>query len=416
VAIKGNQIVALGGTEALKNQYPSFRQIDCSGMLVIPGLIDTHVHTCQQMARGIADEVPGNVWLKQVVNFEALMDEKDVYWSALLACLEMIKSGTTCFVEACANPIYYDAVGEAIKESGIKAILTRSTVEIPDSDWAFPAKFSETSSQAIDNSLRMINKWNGAEKGKIRAWFGWRQIWNVSVGLLREMTQKAKNLGIGIHTHAGTRRTGQIESLEKEELLGPHLLIAHSVRYTRREIELIKNHDVKIVHCPAASMHGAYGSASVGLFPEMLERGVTVSLGCDGAANNNKLDMVEEMRMVALIHKETRIDPNVIPKTTAFRMATVNGARAVGWEDEIGSLSVGKRADIAVVDFKKPHLVPVFDPLSNLVYAANGQDVKTVIIDGEIIMEDRKVLTLNEEEIFENVNNRIKKFSAYLRS
>lgn len=416
LAIRGNQIVAKGKTAALKEEFPSFRQIDCSGMLLIPGLIDTHVHTCQQIARGIADEMPGNAWLERVVNFEALMNEEDVYWSTILACLEMIKSGTTCFVEACANPLYYDAVGEAIKESGLKAILTRSTVEIPDSDWIFPGSFVETSSQALENSLKMIEKWEGAGEGKIRAWFGCRQIWNVSEELLKEMTQMAERMGVGIHTHAGTRRTGQIEGLEKLELLGPHLLIAHSIRYSRREIELIKKYNVKICHCPAASMHGSYGSAAIGLFPEMIEKGVTVSLGCDGAANNNKLDMIEEMRMAAMIHKEARIDPKAIPKETAFRMATLNGARAIGWEDKIGSLAIGKRADITIVDFKKPHLVPIFDPLSNLVYASNGQDVKTVIIDGEIIMEDRVVRTLDEEEILRQVYQRTERlYTSFMR-
>jgi len=410
LAIRGNQIEAVGETGALKREFPSFQQIDCSGTLLMPGLIDTHVHTCQQFARGIADEIPGNAWLERVVNFEAKMNEEDVYWSALLACLEMVKSGTTCFVEACANPLYYDAVGEAVKESGMKAVLTRSNVEIPDPDWVFPGSFVETSSQILENNLKMVEKWNGAGDGKIRAWFGWRQIWNVSAGLLKEMTSKAKDLGVGIHTHAGTRRTGQIQALENLGLLGPHLLIAHSIRYSRREVELIKNYDVKICHCPAGSMHGAYGSAAVGLFPEMLEKGVTVTLGCDGAANNNKLDMIEEMRMAAMIHKEARIDPKAVPKETAFRMATLNGARAIGWEDEIGSLTVGKRADITVLDLRKPHLVPVFDPLSNLIYASNGQDVKTVVIDGEVIMEDRRILTLNEEEIIRQVCQRTEKY------
>jgi 5-methylthioadenosine/S-adenosylhomocysteine deaminase len=157
-------------------------------------------------------------------------------------------------------------------------------------------------------------------------------------------------------------------------------------------------------------MHGAYGSASIGFFPEMVAKGVTVALGCDGAANNNKLDMIEEMRIAATIHKEIRMDPKIMSKETALRMATVNGAQAIGLEDQIGSLTIGKRADIVIVDLRKPHLIPIFDPISNLVYASNGQDVSTVIIDGEIIMENRVVTTLNENEILDQVSKRVERF------
>jgi 5-methylthioadenosine/S-adenosylhomocysteine deaminase len=411
VAIAGDRIVDVGPAAEVGERVRPARVLDCAGKAVLPGLVDCHVHTCQQLARGLADDVSVLDWLSRIVAFEAAMNEQDVYASVKAACLEMIKSGTTGFVEGCANPFYIDAAGQAIVDSGLRAILTRSTMEIQESDWSAPDPFLMDAEANYNGTRQMIERWNGAANGRISAWASWRQQWNLSDELLVRIVKLAREHGVGIHAHLSTRRYGQIELLDRLGLLGPDLMFAHAIRYTAREVELIALNDVKIDHNPGASMHGAYGSAVAGQYPEMLDKGVCVCLGCDGAANSNTLDMFQAIRLAATLHKEMRQDATVIPATQALQMGTLNGARACQWNDA-GALVPGKKADLIVVDLLQPHLMPLHNVINNLVYCASGQDVTTTIVDGRILMENRQVAAMDERRVLAEAAERAERIAA----
>jgi 5-methylthioadenosine/S-adenosylhomocysteine deaminase len=250
----------------------------------------------------------------------------------------------------------------------------------------------------------MIDRWNGAAGGRIQAWVGWRQQWNLSDELLTRIVALARERCVGLHGHLSTRRFGQIEHLDRLGVLWPDMVFAHAIRFSGREIELIRNYDVKINHNPGASMHGAYGSAVAGQFPELLERGVHVCLGCDGAANNNTLDMFFEMRLASTLHKEMRQNARVISPFQSLTMATGHGAAALRHGDALGVLAAGRLADLIAVDLQQPHLQPVHDVISNLVYCARGNDVSLTIVDGRILMEDRRVLSLDEKKTLEQAS------------
>jgi 5-methylthioadenosine/S-adenosylhomocysteine deaminase len=405
LAIKDGVIVDLGPADVVTPRVSARRVLDTTGQAVLPGLVDCHIHTCQQIARGLADDINVLDWLTRIVAVEGAMDEDDVNVSVKAACLEMIKSGTTGFIEACGNPYFADAMAEAVVESGLRGVMTRSTMELPEPDWQAPDPFVMDAESNLTATRSLIEKWHGAAGGRISAWAGWRQQWNLSDELLVAVVALAREYGVGLHGHLATRRFGQIELLDRLGVLGPDLVFAHSIRYTARDRQLIKLNGVNINHNPGASMHGAYGSAPMGCFPEMVEEGINVCLGCDGAANGNTLDMFQVMRLAATLHKEMRLDPLAISPRDAFAMATRNGARAAMWPDG-GELKVGNKADVIAVNLMQPHLMPVHDVLNNLVYCASGQDVVTTIVAGQVLMEDRRVTTLDEARILSDLQTR----------
>jgi 5-methylthioadenosine/S-adenosylhomocysteine deaminase len=405
LAIRDGVIVDSGPADVVTSRVNARRVIDTTGQAVMPGLVDCHIHTCQQMARGLADDINVLDWLTRIVAVEGAMDEDDVSVSVKAACLEMIKSGTTGFIEACGNPYFADAMGEAVLESGLRGVMTRSTMELAEPDWSAPDPFLMDAESNLKATRELIEKWHGRGNGRISAWTGWRQQWNLSDELLVAVVGLAREYGVGLHGHLATRRFGQIELLDRLGVLGPDMVFAHSIRYTARDRQLIKLNGVNINHNPAASMHGAYGSAPMGCFPEMVEEGINVCLGCDGAANGNTLDMFQVMRLAATLHKEMRLDPLAISPEQAFAMATRNGARAAMWPDG-GELKVGDKADVIAIDLMQPHLLPAYNVLNNLVYCASGQDVVTTIEAGQVLMEDRRVTTLDEAKVLSDLQTR----------
>lgn len=411
VAIAGNLIVQVGSRADVRARVSPRRVLDCSGKAVMPGLIDLHVHACQQLARGLADDVGVLEWLGRVVAFEAAMDEDDVYASVKAACLEMIKGGTTGFVEGCANPFYIDAAGQAIADSGLRAILTRSTMEMQEPDWKTPDPFVMDAASNLRATGELIDRWNGAADGRISAWASWRQQWNLSDELVRDLLGLARERGVGLAAHLSTRRYGQIAHLNRLGVLGPDMIFAHAIRFTGEELDLISQHNIKIDHNPGASMHGAYGSARAGQYPEMLARGVCVGLGCDSAANSNTLDMFNAMRLAATLHKEARSDATAITAAQAFAMGTTNGATACGWAD-VGAIATGNRADLVVVDLMKPHLVPIHHVVNTLVYAVGAKDVVTTIVEGRVLMEDRVVASMDEDRTLATADERAARVAA----
>jgi len=419
VAIEADRVVAVGKTEELKREYSAERVLDASRMVVLPGLVDCHVHLAQALIRGCADDVSLVEWLKERVwPLQGHYTREDGKISALLCMLEMIKSGTTCFVESMLHTRYgFDGIAEAVEKSGMRAILSKTVMDIAGygtQRGIMHEGMIETKEQSLDEAVRVIRKWDGKARGRIHVWFGPRTPGACSPELYREVSQLAKEYHTGVTMHlAEVKEDVQytkkefnllpVEFAKSVDLLGPNVLLAHAVWLTSKEIRMLAESKTKVCHCPASNMKLASGVAKV---PEMLKAGVTVSLGCDGGPSNNCYDMIREMKLTALLHKVHSLDPMVMPAESVIEMATVNGSEAIGLSKEIGAIMPGKKADIILIDFKKPHLTPLHNPVSHMVYAANGSDVHTVIVDGKVLMENREVKTIDEQQVLEEAEER----------
>jgi 5-methylthioadenosine/S-adenosylhomocysteine deaminase len=360
--------------------------IDARNKIVMPGLINTHSHIAMTLLRGVADDLPLRKWLRdEIWPIESKLEEKHVYAGSLLGCLEMIKTGTTCF-----NDMYFfmDSIARSIRESGIRGVISHAM---------FGGEIE------IKKAKESIEKYSG---GRIKVFFGPHSPYTCSEELLIKTKELAEEYNAGIHIHIAETEE-EVEKSRKEKgkrpfeyldsigFLGKNVICAHSVWVSKKEIKIIKNRGVKISHNPISNAKIACGIAPV---PEYVQAGITVSLGTDGAASNNNLDMFEEMKACALIHKMNKKDASVLPAQKVLEFATINGAKALGM-DEIGSIEVGKKADIILVGIDKPNLTPMTNPASHLVYAAKGSDVETVIIDGSIIMQDKNLRTLDESQV-----------------
>ncbi len=414
IAIDGNRIVALGKShEIISNK--GAREIDAGGKLVLPGLIDGHNHPVQYLSKGIGDDVHIHRWLyERVYPYEANLTPEDVYCGALGNFVEMIKAGTTCFNDP--GGYHVESVIRAVREVGIRGIVSRSTRDIGDPAFPLPPALSESTDEALGRGEDLVREWNGAENDRIRAWFSLRYVYNVSDRLCTEIKRLADSYNVGIHAHLAAQRAETeevkrrwgvrpVERYHKLGLLGKNLYLVHMGWVNVREIRFLKGSGVKVCHCPAASMHGAYGNISHGMFPKMVDRGLTITLGTDSATAGRFLDMVRIMYLAACAHKDVYTDPQVMGAHKALEMATIDGAKGLLWDDAIGSPEVGKRADLIIIDTGGQEWHPMLDPVSNLIYSASGGSVETVIIDGRIVMEGKRMLTVDEGEVRAGVND-----------
>ena len=415
VAIDGNKVVAAGKTSELKKEYRADVKINCSEKLVLPGFVDCHVHQAQALIRGCADDLSLVSWLKERVHpLQGAYTSKDGELSAKLCCLEMLKSGTTCFVESGMHWKYgLDEIAKVVEKIGIRAALTkklmnlRGYADIPDAIVDSMAEDGETS---MRQNIEMFEKWHGKANNRIHVWFGPRTPGGATVEYFREIAENAHNRKTGITLHLAEVKD-DIRYMRNEfnmtpmqfaqhcGLVGEHVIYAHGVWIPESDFKILHETKSTVCHCPASNLKLASGFAPI---PEMLKAGVNVALGCDGGPSDDCYDMIREMKLAAVIHKGRLLDPTVLPAEQALEMATLNGARATTWGKELGSIEPGKLADIIIINQSKPHLVPVRNPVSTLVYAANGSDVETVIVDGKIVMKNRKLLTLDEEKIVED--------------
>jgi cytosine/adenosine deaminase-related metal-dependent hydrolase len=405
VVVSEKRIVEVGPSREILPRYTGRPLIDASGMLVIPGLIDAHNHPNQYLSRGIGDDVDVMTWLtKRVFPYETHLSEEEAYIGALANFAEMIQFGTTCFNEP--GGYFSDAVGEAARAIGIRGILNRSTRDVSEPGVPAPPKLFETVEQNLRGGEAIVKKWNGAEGGRIRAWYSLRHSFSVSDELARGIRDLARAAGVGVHIHAAVgdfenelalERFGKrsLERLYDLELFGPNLYLVHMGSVNDRELDWLKQHDVKVSHCPSASMFGSYGVIQAKRIPAMVAKGITVSLGTDSATAGRFLDMVRCMYLAACAHKDAYGDPNVMGAFKALEMATTDGARACLWDDEIGSLEPGKLADITIIDTRGHDWTACRDTVRNLVYAANGTSVDTVIVDGRVLMRHRTLLTVD---------------------
>lgn len=378
--------------------------IDARGCAVLPGFVQTHVHLCQTLFRGAADDLPLIDWLKKRVwPMEAAHTPQSVRASARLSIAEMIKGGTTCALTMETVNHTVEAL-RAAEETGFRATIGKCMMDKGDN---VPLELHEETSASIRESLALIEEWHGRADGRIRCCFAPRFAISCTRELLLEVGRLALERGLMVHTHASENRD-EIEMVERETgmrnclyldslgLTGSHVALAHCVHLDDEEISTLQRTGTHVLHCPSSNLKLGSGIARIS---ELLEQGVSVSLGADGAPCNNRLDMLTEMRTAALLQKVSR-GADALPARRALRLATIDGARALGLDDEIGSLEAGKRADISIINLSDIHLTPrAPDAVSAIVYAALASDVRTVIIDGQLVMRDRQLLTMNEREV-----------------
>jgi len=366
--------------------------IDAHGGYVLPGLIQTHIHLCQTLFRGYADDLPLMDWLRtRVWPMEAAHTAQSLRAATRLATTELLCSGTTT-VLTMETVHETDVVFEEVAASGLRAAIGKCMM---DFDAQVPKRLQEQTRASIDESVAIRARWHGAANGRLHAAFAPRFAVSCSRELLEAVADLSGAEHALVHTHASESRdeiaivqqlTGarsNIEYLAAVRLASPHLCAAHCVWADDRDQRLLADHDIKVMHCPGSNLKLGSGIAPVA---EMRARGITVSLGADGAACNNRLDMFEEMRLAAVLQAMRR-SPGVLGARDVLWMATRAGARTLGLERELGSLEPGKKADLIVVDRDRPHLAPGPDPYSTLVYAARGSDVRTTIVDGEPLVD-----------------------------
>ncbi len=417
IAIKDNRIAAVGKTDSLLRQYSGDQVIDVKGKLIIPGLIDTHVHLAQALIRGCADDMALIQWLcERVWVLQGNFTHDDGYVSARLCIAEMLKSGTTTFLESMLAHRYgFDGIARAVDESGIRACLAGIVMDIgtyaTQSSSMHPGMV-ESRETSLFGVLDMHSKWHGAANDRVHVWFGPRTPGGVSSELYREMSDYAHQRDMGITMHLAEVEADKIFLNEKYGispvyyaesvgLLGPKTVLVHMVWLARADIDKLAETRTSVSHNPSSNSKLASGVCKV---PQMLASGVNVALGCDGGPSNNDYDLVREMKLAAIIHKAVTNDPLIVPAETVLEMATINGARALGLEQEIGSLEVGKKADLVVIDLNRLHTTPSPNPISSLVYAATGAEVDTVVVDGRIVVEHGQLLTMDENEVMEQAH------------
>jgi 5-methylthioadenosine/S-adenosylhomocysteine deaminase len=399
VAIDGRDIVAVGTPEAIATQFIGRDSLDASGSVVLPGLINTHTHAPMVLYRGLADDLALMEWLQKYI-FPAeskTVSPEFVRAGTRLAALEMIQSGTTTYAD-----MYYfeEEIAGVTKDAGIRGVLGQTIIE-------FPAPDAKTPSEGIARASTFLREWAGDEL--IVPAIAPHAMYTLDTATLKAIRAVADRERAPVIIHlAETRdevriareryKTTPVQYLERIGFWGPRTIAAHGVWLTPADIRVLARRHVGLAHNPESNMKLASGTAPI---IDLRKASVPVGLGTDGAASNNDMDMFEAMRQAAFLHKLTSGDPRALPASAAIRMATIDGARALGLDREVGSLEAGKRADLIVVSMSGARQTPLYDPVSHLVYVTRGDDVRSTIVNGRFVMRDRRVLTLNEREVLD---------------
>jgi Cytosine deaminase and related metal-dependent hydrolases len=417
VLVEDNKIAQIGPNIPGKEVE---RVIDAGGKVLLPGFIQTHIHLCQTLFRGRADDLELIDWLRQRIwPLEAAHNEESVYYSALLGIGELIRSGTTTILDM-ETVNHTESAFQAILESGIRAVSGKVMM---DYGTEVPVALQEKTEQSLKESVELLEKWHGAAGGRIEYAFCPRFVVSCTEELLIGVRDLSAQYGVKVHTHASENRE-EISIVESERgmrnviyldhigLARPNLILAHSIWLDEEEKRIIRERGVKVTHCPGSNLKLASGVAEV---PELLEQGIPIGIGADGAPCNNNLDMFQEMRLTAFIQK-VKHGPTVMNAKTVLRMATMGGAHVLGLEDQIGSIEIGKLADLQLLDLEDFHVYPSFDAdwYSRVVYAATRGDVDTVMIDGQIVMESRIMKTVDKPLVLREADRTLKELLARL--
>ncbi|MFQ6123631.1 MAG: amidohydrolase family protein [Candidatus Heimdallarchaeota archaeon] len=417
ILIDNGAIVQLGKASEIRESADI--HIDAKGMIALPGLINTHVHLAQAMIRGCADDQGLIPWLRDYVwPLQGNYSAEDGKTSAQLCMIEMIKSGTTSFVESMIASRYgMDEIAKALHEIGMRGALSKIVMD----DFAYGTQKSimhegmiEDRQETIQEFRQMYARWH-KKNDQIFIWLGPRSLGACTPDLYREIAELAKECMTGVTMHLAEVKEDvtytiehfglkPAEFMKDVGLLGPNILFTHAIWLSDREIEILGQSHTNVTHCPASNMKLASGIAKV---PRLLKEGINVTIGTDGGPSNNTYDMLREMRLTSYLQKVRTLNPTVLPAESVLEMATIRGAKVLGLEEKIGSIEIGKRADLILVKFAdKPHLTPMYNPVSSLVYAACGSDVDTTLIDGQVIMRARKLQTIDELKVLEKAQKR----------
>jgi 5-methylthioadenosine/S-adenosylhomocysteine deaminase len=398
IAVDDGIIVAIGSAEEIASAYRPAETLQGNNRIVMPGLVNGHSHAAMTLLRGVADDVALMDWLNNYI-FPAEVEFVDADFVRIgteLACWEMIRGGTTTFVDMYYYP---DVIAEVVESCGLRALISATVIDQRSPD-------AENADDSISKGLAFIDRWQG-RNSRITPIFGPHANYTLNANQLRAVREAAVDADVAISIHMSespfelqySKDTYGLTSIELFESIGfldGPTIGAHVVWPTEAEISILAERKVGVIHNPTSNMKIASGISPVS---EMLQAGVRVGLGTDGAASNNDLDMWEEMRLAAFLQKVDRMDPEVMSASTVLTMATRGGAEAIGLGDSVGSLAVGMRADIIQVSFDDVHFIPTYDVISHLVYVADEQDVSSVVVDGKVLMKDREMLTIDTQRV-----------------
>lgn len=401
IAVEDGKISYIG--KDLPDSFAADEVIDGKGMLATAGMVNTHGHVSMTLLRSYADDMALMDWLENKIwPIEAKMNAKDIYWGAMLGIAEMLKSGTTCFADMYC---FMDDVARAVAETGIRANLSRGLIGLaPDKD------------DKLAENTQLVKDWQGYDNGRIRITYGPHAPYTCPVEYLQKVIEVAQANNAEIQMHLCETK-GEVENCIKEHGVTPIKLMdqlgmfeqgtiaAHCVYLTEDDMDIMAAKNVRVAHNPQSNLKLASGIAPVA---RMLEKGICVGLGTDGASSNNNLDMLEECRAAAMLHKTTTLNPLAVPAAQAWDMATANGAKVLGF-DELGKLIVGQQADIVLWNMHKPYWYPRHNKLSLLVYAANSSDADTVIVNGKVVLQNGSMTLFDEEKIYAEANLRAQK-------
>jgi cytosine/adenosine deaminase-related metal-dependent hydrolase len=418
VAVKNGRIIAVGKSSELADDFVDAVVIDTNGKMVIPGLIDAHNHPAHFLTKGLLDDIgAARRWGTRLYPFESTVSEEETYWGALGTFAEMIKTGTTCVADP--GGLHPQSVARAAADIGIRATITGAMSDVHDPLRPWGVKHNATSATGV--AERLYNEWNGAEGKRIRIWVGLWSPTTSSEELVRQVCKLAEKLDTGIHGHLASKPADNELTLERHGyravewyhrlgILNHRFLAAHMGAITQCEVDLVAKSGTSVVHCASASMFGGFGCIAHGKFPELVSAGVTVALGTDAASISRFLDMARQMYLAACAHKDVRMDAEVMGAHKAMEMATIDGAQALMLDDEIGSIEVGKKADLVTVamDGLEWEPRPTTNPIANFVYSSSGNRVDTVMVDGRILMKEGVLQTVDEKVLRISASNAAK--------
>ncbi len=409
LVVQGDRIAAVGPNDQVSAEFPRAHVIDARDRVLLPGLINTHTHLSMTMLRSIADDIEAVKWLPVIWAVEKHLSDETVRAGAMLGIAEMIASGTTTF-----NDHYFRMaqVAEAVAESGIRADLAQAILE---------NRNKRKGRRELEAGEEFAREWSGKADGRIRTRLGPHALYTCSTELVAASREAADRIGVGMHMHVaesalemklvGKKALGptSVQHLEALGILGPDFVIAHGLTIDETDMRILCERSVGIAHCPQA--YGKVGGYPWPAVDTWLQAGIHVGVGTDGVASNNNLDLFDEMRFATMVRKLQARDGTVLPARQMIRMATIEGAHVLGLSDQIGSLEVGKKADLIMVDFRKPHLRPLHNVPGHLVYSATGADVEAVMVDGSFLYNHRQFQTLDVEAVMTTAD---REFAAFL--
>jgi 5-methylthioadenosine/S-adenosylhomocysteine deaminase len=392
IAVRDGKIAYIGKAGDIQ-PFKADKVLEGHKKLVMPGLINCHTHAAMTLFRGLVEDIPLDKWLKEKIwPLEAKLQPEDVYIGSLLGCLEMIKNGVTCF----ADMYFFETqVAHAVEEVGMRAALASGIIDTVD--WQ--------TNNSLRDSIHFAQEYQGWAGGRITTRLAPHTAYTCTRETLMQIREEATRKNIGIHLHLSENlptktmiepNLTEVEYLESLNFLSNDVLAAHCIHLTAEDIKTLSKRRVKVAYNPVSNMKMGQGAPRI---KELLDSNITVGLGTDGAASNNSLDMFETVKTASLLQKHHYEDPKAFRAKEALELATIKGAEALGLRKDTGSLEVGKKADIILVNIDTPNMIPLHNIYSNLVYSAKGCNVDSVIIDGKIVMENRKVKTINEDEV-----------------